>query len=206
MSRAGNTKSSVGDTLMTLPRVKRIALASGVVLAGIGGALVFRKPAVEPSPPPLEADIPTWVRRPAIPRAPSPDSVPRLLGQIDAVESTGDPSALPPTYPTSPFKTPAEGDGSTAAGPPPSRTVIHKIRDGDTLTSLARRYLGDGGRFQEIFAANRQRLPNADVLPIGVEIEVPIGPPPQATDDAPDESPLVPISGTSPRRRTKPGK
>ncbi len=187
--------SSVGDTLMTLPRVKRIALASGVVLAGIGGAFVFRKPAGEPSPPPLEAEVPIRVQRPAIPRAPSPDSVPRLLGQIDAVESTGDPSALRPTYPTSP----AEGDRSTAAAPPPSRTVIHKIRDGDTLTSLARRYLGDGSRFQEIFAANRQRLPNADVLPIGVEIEVPIGPPPQATDDAPDESPLVPISGTSPR-------
>jgi nucleoid-associated protein YgaU len=202
MPRAGNTMSSVGDTLMTLPRVKRIALASGVVLAGIGGALVFRKPAAEPSPPSLEADIPTRVRRPAIPRAPSPDSVPRLLGQIDAVEATGDPSAMPPTYPTSP----AKGDGSTAADPPPSRTVIHKIRDGDTLTSLARRYLGDGGRFQEIFAANRQRLPNADVLPIGVEIEVPIGPPPQATEDVPEESPLVPIPGTSPRRRTKPGR
>jgi nucleoid-associated protein YgaU len=193
--------SSAGNSVMTSPRVKRIALAGCVILAGIGGALVFRKPAGEPSPSPLEADVSTRVRRPAPPRAPSPDSVPRLLGQIDAVEPTEAPRDLPPTYP----KSPAEGDGSIAANPPPTRTVIHKIRDGDTLMSLARRYLGDGGRFQEIFAANRQRLPDADVLPIGVEIEIPIGPPPETTTDTPDESPLVPIPRSSPHRRRTPG-
>jgi len=185
---------------MTLPRVKRIALASGVILIGIGGALVFRKPAEEPSPPPLEADVSPRTRRPALPRAPSPDSVPRLLGQIDALESTEDPRAPPAER-----KSPAEGDDSIVADPPPLRTVIHKIRDGDTLTSLARRYLGDGGRFQEIFAANRQHLPDADVLPIGVEIEIPIGPPSQAAVELPDERPLVPVPQSPPngKKRTR---
>ncbi|HUY36568.1 MAG TPA: LysM peptidoglycan-binding domain-containing protein [Pirellulales bacterium] len=169
-----------------MPRITRIALAGGVILTGIAGAVLFRKPAGETSPPPLASDVPLRVRRPALPRAPSPDSVPRLLGQIDAIESTEDARVQPPTMPQA---TP----GGFAAADPPSPAVKHTIRDGDTLISLARRYLGDGGRFQEIFAANRRRLPNADVLPIGVEIEIPIGPPAPPADDAPEQAPLVPI-------------
>lgn len=77
--------------------------------------------------------------------------------------------------------------------PARTRIVKHKIGDGDTLTSLARRYLGDGSRFQEIFAANRDRLSSADVLPIGVEIEIPVGPPPAPPTETADEHPLVPV-------------
>lgn len=52
-------------------------------------------------------------------------------------------------------------------------TVVHRIRDGDTLSGLARRYLGSRERYWEIYDANRDRLKDPDLLPIGVEIRIP---------------------------------
>ena len=56
----------------------------------------------------------------------------------------------------------------------PSGAVVHRIRDGDTLSGLARRYLGSRDRYREIYDANRDRLKNPDLLPIGVEIRIPM--------------------------------
>jgi nucleoid-associated protein YgaU len=176
-----------------MPRGKRIALAGGVILAGIGAAVMFRKQPDETPEAPLAAEIPVKTQRPAMPRAPSPESVPRLLGPIDAVESTSKSPAEPPSG--EPAVEPASaraGSLSVTDTKPPLRKVKHKVRDGETLISLARRYLGDGARYQEILNANRRLLPKADVLPIGVEIEIPIGPPPPPAE-APDTRPLVPI-------------
>ncbi len=49
----------------------------------------------------------------------------------------------------------------------------HSIHDGDTLASLAQRYLDDSRRANEIFEANRAVLPDPDLLPIGVQIVIP---------------------------------
>ena len=51
----------------------------------------------------------------------------------------------------------------------------HWIRDGDTLASLADRYLGDPERADEILAANQSVLEDPEVLPIGAEIVIPRG-------------------------------
>jgi nucleoid-associated protein YgaU len=71
----------------------------------------------------------------------------------------------------------AGGDESTArAGEPPAAagsSFRHTIRDGDTLSSIARRYLGSSERFLEIFEANRHRLASPDLLPIGVQLDIP---------------------------------
>jgi nucleoid-associated protein YgaU len=45
--------------------------------------------------------------------------------------------------------------------------------DGDTLASLAKRYLGDAARAGEIFEANRDVLPSPDTLPIGAILRIP---------------------------------
>lgn len=54
---------------------------------------------------------------------------------------------------------------------PASRTrkVVHyKLRDGDTLRSIAQRYLGDANRYQEILNDNRHLLTNGEnFLPVG---------------------------------------
>ncbi|HZU36132.1 MAG TPA: LysM peptidoglycan-binding domain-containing protein [Gemmataceae bacterium] len=49
----------------------------------------------------------------------------------------------------------------------------HKVEEGDTLTSLAERYLGDGDRSNEIFDANKNVLQAADDLPVGTELIIP---------------------------------
>lgn len=50
----------------------------------------------------------------------------------------------------------------------------HVVTDGDTLPLLARRYLGDESRAQELFELNQDRLDHPDLLPIGVVIRTPI--------------------------------
>jgi len=49
----------------------------------------------------------------------------------------------------------------------------YKIRPGDTLYSIARRTLGDGERWRDIYNNNRQRIPDADRLPVGVTLTIP---------------------------------
>ncbi|MBC7353770.1 MAG: LysM peptidoglycan-binding domain-containing protein [Thermogutta sp.] len=49
----------------------------------------------------------------------------------------------------------------------------YRIQDGDTLPELARRFYGDPGKWRVIFEANRSRIPDPDLLPIGTEIILP---------------------------------
>lgn len=51
--------------------------------------------------------------------------------------------------------------------------VQHIVTDGDTLPSIAQRYLGDAARAQELFELNRDRLQHPDVLPIGMVLKAP---------------------------------
>ena len=48
------------------------------------------------------------------------------------------------------------------------------IVDGDSLERLAGRYLDDSRRAHEIYEANRELLASPDLLPIGVEIVIPM--------------------------------
>jgi nucleoid-associated protein YgaU len=63
---------------------------------------------------------------------------------------------------------------AAASAGPPANAATHRTRhciaEGDTLPELAARYLGDRNRYQEIFQANRQVLPDPRLLPIGEEI------------------------------------
>ncbi len=56
----------------------------------------------------------------------------------------------------------------------------HKVVDGDTLASLAQRYLGQADRAREIFEANRDVLPGPEALPIGAVLRIPPRCPPAA--------------------------
>ena len=116
-------------------------------------------------------------------------------------------------------------DDELQSGPPapPTRPIArprtHRVVDGDTLSRLALRYLGDADRFAEIFEANRELLPEPDVLPIGVQLTIPpensppqtaraairsggAAPPTAAQDggETPQLRPLTPIPSDSPLR------
>jgi nucleoid-associated protein YgaU len=70
---------------------------------------------------------------------------------------------------------------AATSGPPPVTPRVvpsnaknpYKIQPGDNLTRIAESQLGDGSRWHDIFAANRDRLANADTLRVGQEILMP---------------------------------
>ncbi len=82
----------------------------------------------------------------------------------------GRPSSLPPDA----------ASRERASSVPPKRTptrrtfVKHRVVDGDDLRNLARRYLKDANRALEIFHANRDVLEQPDLLPLGVELQIPV--------------------------------
>ena len=53
------------------------------------------------------------------------------------------------------------------------RPRIHYVRDGDSLESLAERFLGSRERASEIFEANRGTLSRPELLPVGTKIVIP---------------------------------
>ncbi len=64
-------------------------------------------------------------------------------------------------------KPPIPGVPSVPAG------RVHRVEDGETLTSIAVRYYGDAGRVSFLFRANRDRLMAPDRIPYGTLLVVP---------------------------------
>jgi len=63
-------------------------------------------------------------------------------------------------------------------------TREHRVRDGDSLESIAEKYLGDPLLADKIFRANRSQLDSPDLLPIGVTITIPGNTNSEATPEA----------------------
>jgi nucleoid-associated protein YgaU len=57
----------------------------------------------------------------------------------------------------------------------PAPTSVHVVRRGETLWGIARRVLGAGMKWKEIFDANRDRVSDPDLLRVGTELRVPAG-------------------------------
>ena len=102
----------------------------------------------------------------------------------DKVVGPTQPPPLPDQYRPL-FSAPA---GNTRQGAPPASSESprrdvpafpaspprqHTLRDGDTLESLALRFLGEPGRADEIFQANRDVLSDPNLLPVGTRIVIP---------------------------------
>jgi LysM repeat protein len=56
--------------------------------------------------------------------------------------------------------------------PAPAPT-IHEVQRGDTLSSIAGKYLGSQARFHEIYEANKDQLRDANDLKIGMKLKIP---------------------------------
>ena len=65
---------------------------------------------------------------------------------------------------------------------------MHVIANGDTLTRLAQRYLGDPNRYREIFELNRDVVQNPEILPLGVKLKIP----PREETVSTDTTPILP--------------
>jgi nucleoid-associated protein YgaU len=171
--------NGVGKTILTI----------AIVSLGLLAATTFRRKAepVRASP----AANPSLSRR-TVEMQPAPPPAVRLqtvassggestVGELRA-KGPGDPPSLARTfpqdlYPSQDFYPQALRWGSILG--PGSRPVdaetagTHRVVDGDTLRGLAGRYLGNPDRALEIYQANRDVLPNPEVLPIGVELKLP---------------------------------
>lgn len=82
------------------------------------------------------------------------------------------------------------------------RTIqrTHEVQDGDTLESLAQRYLGDRARWREIFDVNREQIQQPELLPLATKLVIPPKlprPSHQSSVEIPDkvvtQAPLVPF-------------
>lgn len=55
-----------------------------------------------------------------------------------------------------------------------SRTETYTVRSGDTLYRISSRFYGTGSRWNEIYEANRENLPNANSVRAGMQLEIPL--------------------------------
>ena len=50
---------------------------------------------------------------------------------------------------------------------------IHKVVSGDTLGKISKEYLGEAGKYMEVFNANKDQLSNPDLIQVGQELKIP---------------------------------
>lgn len=66
---------------------------------------------------------------------------------------------------------PAPEDAEPAQAAPAERT--HTVVRGDTLMGLSRKFYGTPAKAKSIFEANRDKLGDPNVLPVGIELRIP---------------------------------
>ncbi len=68
----------------------------------------------------------------------------------------------------------ANNSNNNTPTPPATPTANqYKVKPGDTFYAIARRTLGDGNRWREIYNANRSRIRNPNALPAGLTLVIP---------------------------------
>jgi nucleoid-associated protein YgaU len=176
-----------------IDRSIRISVAASVILGGAGLALLFRNAGSTPATilpesadlllhDPAQSATKEFANGPPGRFNPARSTLPQFGAPSGGVSPTvvmpvrpeEPPPELPRAFPhgnPSNWGLPMMMMGPSAANPP--QPVFHKIADGDTLASLAQRYLGSKDRYLEIFEANRDVLHSPDLLPIGVQLKIP---------------------------------
>ena len=66
------------------------------------------------------------------------------------------------------------GSSSSAAAPAGEATTrTYTVVAGDSLSKIAKKIYGDGGRWKEIFEANRDKIKNPDLIHPGQVLKIP---------------------------------
>lgn len=107
----------------------------------------------------------------------------------------------PPSAPP-PVPTPAPAPAPTPA--PPASAATYTVQKGDSLSGIAKRTLGDGNRWREIYDLNRDVIgPDPNRIGVGMTLRLPGGaavPPPGPAPAPPSGKWAWPVSG----RKTSP--
>jgi len=193
----GSAKGVLVDEVRAVPQRVSIILAGGVLLLGLAGASLFRRPAGSGAPPGTEGgdraassgQVPAGPQKSMPPRGRtvvpvSPTAIPSYYAREpvgpnaplprsphlpSVIDRLYEPRELAPPPESEPAPLVAPSRRSVAAGP----WRNHKIADGDALPGLAARYLGDAAKWPEIWEANRRVLSDPEVLPLGLELRIP---------------------------------
>lgn len=96
------------------------------------------------------------------------------LPQIDPAELEAMGPAPVPTIatPTVEVETP---EAAVAAVPAQTAETpgTYTVQKGDGLMSIARRFYGDAGMWRRIYEVNRDRIPNPDLIKVGMVLTIP---------------------------------
>ncbi len=158
-------------------------------------------PRADYAPPPAPDRLPP-VPAAAVVQAPGMNGTYRSTLQVPPpplLDAQAPPPAMAAWAAPSPAQSPAAPGVVTAAEPAASTYVI---RDGDDLASISARFYGHPAAAAALWAANRDLIPNPDLLPIGAEIRLP---PPWAVPGIASSQPVgvrsiePPPTGVSPR-------
>lgn len=87
---------------------------------------------------------------------------------------------------------PGSAPSAPAPAPAPARAATYTVQAGDTLGVVAQRALGDSGRWQEVFNANRDQISNPNLIFPGMVLRLPNGAQAPASAAAPTPSAPAP--------------
>lgn len=166
-------------------RALRILFFVGLLALGVCAAWPFRRPAESPAAAPkspVATDLPLRGRDVTLEASPpeatspaeldEPPSVRRDIRPVSLTEARPDLlNFAPPVMPLD-FAAAAK-EPKIEPDKPPAAYRTYRLRDGDTLESIAERYLGSSQRAEELFELNRQALARPDLLPVGTAIQIP---------------------------------
>ena len=61
------------------------------------------------------------------------------------------------------------GSSSTA----PGAGITYTVKQGDSLSKIAKQFYGDAGKWKKIHAANADKIPDPDLIHPGLELTIP---------------------------------
>ena len=67
----------------------------------------------------------------------------------------------------------APQQSAPAAQPAPAPTVSYTVQSGDTLSAIAKKFLGNANDYMDIFNANRDQLTDPDMIKPGQVLKIP---------------------------------
>jgi len=79
------------------------------------------------------------------------------------------------TLPPVDVLTASPGDTNPAGGDPAETPNTYRVREGDSLSAIARRFLGSPDRWRQLYELNRQIISNPDTVRAGTVLKIPAG-------------------------------
>ncbi len=61
-----------------------------------------------------------------------------------------------------------------STAPIPKKNTIYKVKSGDSLWGIAKKFYGDGNKWPKIYEANKSKISNPDLIKIGQEFVIPV--------------------------------